>query len=512
MTVTKRIGPPLFIALFTSLTIAQNGINTVANPDSEVTSLVETPEQAPAAAKNKLDLFAPAQYDSVLGLLPGGKTLRASKNIVSIGTDPATGEIVVISLDDAGTPEKSTFSKASIRQQSVSPSVTAQNPKVPQNGRTWFIIESAVKSAFVYPTSFLSAFSGGNGQTVAGFSLLTIGGTLYGTYAFTKNMELGYGKVGLMNYGSTLFGSYYPALLAAFLAGTTDLDNVPMTTDAYGYSYYTGGPSTVEKINAWCSMIGFPLGMVVGSKINLVDKDDFGKVAAMEYMSQTLGGIGFVLPLYFLDVGDDPDAYLTTSSLFSMAFLPAGMAIGKSMCGNRDISAGRGSLPWVSGLLGTATGVGLASLPDYNDVEGMTIARILATCGLAGYATGTALGFNYHPSIDYSYWQTVFIGASSCAGIVMGIALPLIVQSSERQPYIIAGSLGGWTGFFVGERLSLSLFEKSSRDRRSSSIKFELPGLAALPIMIASDKTHSSKRSATGMLPAISMADFSWRF
>jgi hypothetical protein len=279
MPTLKMYASLLCTVAITTWTVAQNDTNAVVS-DSTAASTSEAPEQTPAPAKYKLDLFAPVQYDSIIGLLPGADSLRAGKNIVSIGTDPETGAIVVISLDANGTPEKIIFPAARLQRQPGSASLTSKpaTSELDQNGRTWFIIESAVKSAFIYPTSFSSAFSGGNGQTIAGFSLLTIGGTLYGTYAFTKKMELGYGKVGLMNYGSTLFGSYYPALIAAFLSGTTDLDNTPMTTDSYGYTYSAGGPSTTEKINAWCSMIGFPLGMVVGSRVTLADKDDFGKV------------------------------------------------------------------------------------------------------------------------------------------------------------------------------------------------------------------------------------------
>ena len=505
------------IAISCSFTFAKTDDSIAAGPAPAATSTTKATMLKPVAASNKLSLFSPAQYDSVLAILPGGDSLRTQKNIVSVGVDPATGEIVVISLDTSGMPEKATFPAASIKRKPASAS-TATPPakkKLDQNGRTWFIIESTVKSAGIYPISFSNAFSGGNPQTIAGFSLLTIGGTLYGTYAFTKNMELGYGKVGLMNYGSTLFGSYYPALIAAFLDATTDLGKQPVktTTDEWGDTYSVNdGIPPAQQIDAWLSMVGFPLGMVIGSKINLVDKDDFGKVAVMEYMSQTWGGIGFVLPLFFIDPSQYGNAYLTASSLLSMALLPTGIAAGKAMCGDRYISAGRGTLPWVSGLLGTATGLAIPALFDFNNIDYIAIARIYSIFGIAGYGAGTWLGMNYHPGTDYSYLQTVFIGASTCAGVVMGVALPLVAQAADQQPYIIAGALGGWAGFFLGEKLSLSLFEKSSQDRHASSIKFELPCLAALPVIWAADKNALSKGYATGRLPALPMADFEWRF
>jgi hypothetical protein len=195
-----------------------------------------------------------------------------------------------------------------------------------------------------------------------------------------------------------------------------------------------------------------------------------------------------------------------------MAFLPAGIAAGKAVCGNRYVSAGRGTLPWVTGLLGTGTGIAIPALFDYSNMDYLTIARIFATTGLIGYGTGTWLGLTYHPAIDYSYWQTIFIGASSCAGALMGVALPLIGQSDDRQPYLIAGTLGAWSGFYLGEKLSLALFEKSSRDRHASSIKFNLPGLAALPMILAAGKYHASKTQARYAVPSMPMANLEWRF
>lgn len=481
-------------------------------------------------APGKIDLFAPTQYDSILALVPGGDTLRAKTNIMSIGTDQSSGDIVIIFLDASGAPVKSSYPTSNLKDPSPSPSAspsrspppslspsTAKPVKPDQKGRTWFIIESAVKSGSIYPMSFANAFEGANSQSVAGFSLLMVGGTLYGTFAFTKNMDLGYGKTGIMNYSTTLLGNYYPALINVFLTGTTDLDIPPTKTvndPYYNYTYTEEGVPTTAKINAWCSMIGFPLGMVIGSKLNLVEKDDFGRVALMAWFSQSFGGMGFVLPLFFMDPSENDDGYLTVSSLMSMVALPTGLALGKSIGGaNKPISAGRGVLPGISGTLGMLTGIGFAALPDYEDLDWIAIARITAGLGVAGWGAGTFLGLEYHPAIDYTFWQTVFIGASSCAGTLMGVAFPLIAQAGSRQPYIIAGVAGGWTGFFVGEKLSLSLFEKSSRDRSASALQLNLPGLAALPVIFTdANKKHArSARNASNAI-LLPMANLEWKF
>jgi hypothetical protein len=137
----------------------------------------------------------------------------------------------------------------------------------------------------------------------------------------------------------------------------------------------------------------------------------------------------------------------------------------------------------------------------------LSTARLLVTTTLLGYGGGTVLGLLYHPSIKYTYWQTVFIGASSFAGELIVQAIPMIAKADAYRPYIIAGVLGSWTGFFLGERLSLSLFEKSDRDQRASGLRVSLNGLAALPVIFSNDK--NKKRRSDPPLP---VANLEWRF
>jgi hypothetical protein len=148
----------------------------------------------------------------------------------------------------------------------------------------------------------------------------------------------------------------------------------------------------------------------------------------------------------------------------------------------------------------------------FPNTDGLTIARIFAASGIIGYGAGTWLGLTYHPAIDYSFWQTTFIGASSFAGTVMGIAVPLIAQSNSRQPYIVAGVFGGWAGFYFGEKLSLALFEKTQHDKRSSAIDFELPGIAALPAILTEGKLRQFRRVSSGIPPALPVAELVVRF
>jgi hypothetical protein len=190
-----------------------------------------------------------------------------------------------------------------------------------------------------------------------------------------------------------------------------------------------------------------------------------------------------------------------------MALMPAGFYAGYKIAGTGPLPTGRGSLPYVTGVMGGLTGLLIPSLFDleYNRIH---TERLLVTTALAGYAGGTVMGLTFRPSKSYTYWQTFFIGASSGAGALMFIALPLIGEVKDtHKPYVVSGIFGGWLGFFLGDYLSQSLFEKSDRGRRGSGLRVGLPGVAALPFILSRDRDKSPRSS-----PPLPVAEIEWRF
>jgi hypothetical protein len=451
----------------------------------------------PAPAKKNIRMFAPAQYDSVLSLIPDNGALKSGGDIIGIGLDTPTKSVVVIAFDKDGNPVKLVFPDSTLvkSKQAATP---RPGGKHDEKGRTWFITETVVKSSVVYSMAYQGAFPRSEGSVLGGLSLLTIGGSLYGSFAFTKNLELGYGRVGLMNYGSTLLGLHFPQLLGSLLKNTTPIDDNP---DSNARS------SPSEKVRAWVSMAGFPLGIYIGSRWNIVDRNDGGKMTLIGFFSQpTAYVLGYGLPMLFMVPNNDLKDYFGVSSLLTMMLIPSGFYAGYKIAGDSHLSAGRGSLPYVSGIMGGLTGALIPVLFDL-DYNELSTYRIIAATALSGYGGGTALGMLYHSSTKYTYKQTVFIGLSSLAAAGIAEAFPLIAKSDDKDSYILAGILGAWTGFFVGERLSLSLFEKSDRDQGASNISVSLPGLAALPMLLSKDRNSSASR-----VPALPMANLEWRF
>jgi hypothetical protein len=458
-------------------------------------------------AKHTVKMFPAAQCDSVLALIPGIDSLRRGSGIIGVGLDTADNAIVVIAFDRSGVPAKIVFpDSVLIKQPAVplKPSPAATPHRLDQRGRTWFILETALKTAYVYPTSYIAAFPNASDGLKGGLSLLTIGGSLYGTFAFTRNMELGYGRVGLINYGSTFLGIHYPDLFGSFLRNATSIDDNHVND-----SNDLAAPSS--QVGAWMSMIGFPLGIYLGSRLNIVDRNDAGKITLMGYFSQpTAFLLGYGLPFYFLYPGKNLNnrrEYFGTSALLTMALMPAGLYAGHKIAGSGPVPAGRGSLPYITGIMGGLTGLFIPTLFDL-EYDKISTARLLVTTTIAGYGGGTVLGLTFNPSKSYTYWQTLFIGASSGAGALMFIALPVIGEVEENhKPYVVSGIFGGWLGFFLGDYLSQSLFERSDRDRRESGLRVSLPGLASLPVIFSNDK-NKERRSC----PPLPVANLEWRF
>jgi hypothetical protein len=513
-----------FLSLSISLIIvgtlfAQSQDSSAAqSPATNDTALVTTatkPSTPPGV--NKITFFTTSQFDSLLSLLPNGDSIRRNTQVVGIGKEEQTGNLVLIVLNVNGDPLKLT--SAAPAGQPVTQEA-GKTKKIEQNGRTWFIIETSLKSLFTYAMAYGIVLDRGentSGQVITGLSFLTVGGMLYGSFAFTKNMELGYGKVALMNYGSTALGNYYPQFLSLCLANATRLDEKRWYADTVYTSWgdidnIISRPKITDYIRAGTSIIGFPTGVYLGSRLNITKKDEYGKVALMEYFSQTFAALSFALPVFYYDDPADKDNrhYLSASSGLAMCMIPAGFYGGYWLGKGKEISAGRGSLLWVTGTMGSLTGLGLAFLGD--EYHGIASVRAILGSTIAGYAGGSWLGLKYHPQTDYTFWQTVFIGASAAAGTGVGVSFPLIAQANNRRAYILFAIAGGWTGFYFGERLSLQLFEKSSRDKKVSTIRLDLPGLATLPLLLTPSKTASTGHYGFSGAAALPMANLEWRF
>ncbi|MBN2188099.1 MAG: hypothetical protein JW699_01495 [Chitinispirillaceae bacterium] len=485
------------------------GAATLSAEGTDTTAAAATAAASPAA-KHAVKMFTTAQADSVLALIPGIDSLRRGSGIIGVGLDTADKAVVVIAFDPSGVPAKFVFPDSALLKQPAAPAVATPKPapavppgRLDQRGRTWFILETAFKTVYVYPLAYASALPHASDGLKGGLSLLTVGGSLYGTFAFTRNMELGYGRAGLMNFGSTFLGTHYPNLFGSFLRNATSIDSEEENDTNFST------PSL--RVSAWMSITGLPLGIYLGSRLNIVDRNDAGRITLMGFFSQpTAYLLGYGLPFYFLNPGKNLTRrreYFGTSALLTMALMPAGFYAGHKIAGSGPVPTGRGSLPYVTGIMGGLTGLFLPTLFDL-EYDKISTARLLVTTTTAGYAGGTALGLAFNPSKSYTYWQTVFIGASSGAGALMFIALPLIGEVEENhKPYVVSGIFGGWLGFFLGDYLSQSLFEKSDRDLRPQGLRVSLPGIASLPFILSNDR-NSERRS----LPPLPVAELEWRF
>jgi hypothetical protein len=226
----------LCAVVFISMCFAQIYGNDTANTPGTARLKDSLAHRQPEQGKSlpqKFDLVSPALFDSFLTVLSNQGIVIDKNTVAAMGfsrdSSDTAKRLFVISLDGAGQPAKRTFP---IGQ--ATPGLHGNQPvKLRQDGRVYFMINCALKSLFVYPSGLSMAFPNANGQVIIGVALLALGGSLYGSYAYTQKMELGYGRVEMMNYGGDL-GVAYPMLLAGFCETSGGFNPSPTTKSFFG--------------------------------------------------------------------------------------------------------------------------------------------------------------------------------------------------------------------------------------------------------------------------------------
>ncbi|MDD5675231.1 MAG: hypothetical protein PHC61_13765, partial [Chitinivibrionales bacterium] len=231
----------------------------------------ETP-LIPGNAPDSIEIIPPEKLAQVKELLAREGIALSSTGLIGIAFNPAAKEhasIEVITIDQNFNPVKTSYSVSPAFYANLTGGVSAPPPAAAafpapsasvkqtalsaresrQTGRTYFIVSTALRSLGVYIPAYSTLIN--DGRTVGGLSLLAFGVSLYGSFRFTKNMELGYGRVAMMNYGGEL-GTGYSYLLSRFLYGAVRYK--PEQTGLYTYEIYdkngpTGRDTTLNESN-----------------------------------------------------------------------------------------------------------------------------------------------------------------------------------------------------------------------------------------------------------------------
>ncbi len=366
-------------------------------------------------------------------------------------SDDSTEVFIEVFVAGGGIEKKSfTASPYWIRRALLKPVTIEEVAVVPvddsQNGRLYFTFTTLLRSLYVYPMSYGLVMDDAKGSTVAGLTLLTLGGSIFASYQFTKNMELGYGRVAQMNYGGEL-GVSYSNLLGAVIQ-----------------------PASWKPISV-LQMVAFPAGIYLGSKSTLASNHQYGNAAVMRYFGRSAFLYGFLLPLYPTGLFKTTESYFRTASLLTMGLIPCGIKAGHSLSKIEEFSSGRSLFLETSGIMGALSGfgVGFLILPSLHSTSSEIEKNTILTSVLVGHAAASYFGLNYHKERRYTMSQAVFSSISAAGGTALGLSIPLLMDANGERPYITAALLGGWAGLLIGEQLSISLFDYSGRDKNANS-------------------------------------------
>lgn len=453
-----------------------------------MTGAYEMPEPVPAAR-------IPAVLDRITS---AGVAIDPAR-VLFVGIEKGTGNVVVLYLDRQGEPVKQVVPIGGDKYRELVGEVPAppaagkpEGGRLNQDGRIYFIVSTALRTLTVYPMGFGLLLDNGDdntGRTIAGLSLLTFGGSLYGSYRFTRNRELGYGRVAMMNYGGELAYTY-SALASRLVYGMNifkSRNEYEDILDPYGnvtgQDTLVAEPDEIGKVLAVCSMVGFPLGIYLGSRIKVVGNCQYGNADIIRFFGRSAWLYGWLVPMY--GSGGSRYDYNLASAGLTMALVPAGLYTGYRLVRGHDYSSGRGFMIEAAGVMGGLTGLLTPMLFDVDDFTDDTERRVLITSIMAGHALGTTLGFKYKSGESYTFFQGVFTGLSGVCGAAVGLSAPFLAQAKDDKAYIAAGLVGGWGGFLAGEYLAKSLFEVASQDKRQSGLDISFPVAYQWPLLMS---------------------------
>jgi len=466
----------------------------------------QIPEAEKSSARPAIEVIPQEKLLTARDLLSREGIALPAAVLVGIAFDPAIPDntgLVVITLDRNMDPVKNVFKVSSSFYSNLTGTTPVPAPAeagetssaapIPpaalsvkerrETGRTYFIVSTAARTLTIYPAGFATMLGdSADSRTITGLSLLTFGASLYGSYQFTKDMELGYGRVAMMNYGGEL-ATTYSFLASRLLYGsvrykptvhsnTFDIYDMNSPTGRDTTFYDTTESKTPGKIFAVGTMLGFPLGIYLGSRVNFAGNHQYGNTDIMRFFGRSAWLYGFLLPLY--GSGKDKYDYNLAASCLTMGLIPSGFYLGRKLVREHDYSSGRGFFIETAGIMGGLTGF-LVPMLWNADFDNLADRRIWISSILAGHVLGTTLGFKFKEKNSYTFFQGGFMAFSAVCGGAIGLSVPFLAKADSSNPYIIAGLVGGWGGLIAGEYLAKSLFEVTAHDQKQSRVDISLP-------------------------------------
>ncbi len=403
-----------------------------------------------------------------------------TKGMVAMGfeKDSTSTYVSIIRLNSQGNSVKDTykisdkFYKQIKNNKSASKrsSTDIRKQKVNQDGRIYFIAHNTIKSTYVYPMNIHNIIEDISPSAMTGITLLTYSGTIYGSYKFTENMELGYGRVATMNYGGEL-GITYSALSSVFLESLIDKDNNKDNFPAL-------------KFNAWTTILSFPTGIYAGSRIKHNKNIEYGNIATIRFLGRSGLAYGFLLPTILPDDYRE-NHYSKISTGLSIGLIPTGIWLGQKLTKDKHISSGRSFLIETTGIMGGITGALIPAMCRLN-YSNKNTGRLTIATTLAGHGLGTLLGLKFKKQNRYSFGQGIFMAVSATGTAALTVALPLVANLKFKDYYNIydfLGVTGAWGGLVLGESLSHTIFDKIPLDNKAQS-KISFPILQQLPFAL----------------------------
>lgn len=365
-----------------------------------------------------------------------------------------------------------------------------------QSGRWPLVAQNMAWGAGLYGWAIPTVLEAKDFKWYVGTEMLSLGGTFYFTYQYTKNMNISHARAQMMRAGSLL----------AFRYGWGTNTMLELWPDE----------DTNSKAWVWMLMASVPAGIYGGDYLynkwlpsngqawSLALWSEIGAYTAKQLHSMLESEP--IEPDYFYDPDNDPyDAVYAKYEkdhlswqkkhiIVELAAYPIGIYLGHKYFGEKQYSFGDALMLYQGRWVGWFYGVMLSDLlnADFEKPEG----RFLRT---GASITGTLLMDRFIAGRDYTFGQAMLSMLGTGSGAAFGVGIGAILEADDSETMDLLVGAGGTVGFLLTDSI-----QKIKKESQKTSLKAGDNNFSMVPSFQLSP-ANTSGRIGVKLIPSLAI-------
>lgn len=373
----------------------------------------------------------------------------------------------------------------------IEKSILQQKPhRLDQSGRWSVVVQNIFLGAGLYGWAIPFTLGADDPKWYIGTEMLSLGGTFYLTYQYTKDMNIPYSRAQMLRTGS-LWGLRYGMLFNDVLKlwppevklsqdqskswAVTLMASVPVGTWMGDYLYKKWKPSHGQS---WALGLWSELGGFTATSLHQIVAGKKSKPARWEYESFENGTDQYRFDQRGYDSAlKSYTDWKRVDALIEMAGYPLGIYLGHRYFGSRNYTFGDAIMLYEGRGLGWIYGMLFSEVADINFESSLGLT--LRTVGSIG---GAVLMDKYILPDDYDFGESVLMAVGTASGMAFSIGTSVLTDINNGNVISALVMIGGGAGFYLTRSIldiSKDGTYSSGQSRKSVEV---VPAVSVIPV------------------------------